>query len=341
MIERLKDPDGSVPRSAAEGLQKIGAKSAVPALMERVSDDVWYISGYTNVPDDPFQGGKAAALDALKKLAPDKVSEASSQRPGRRGSRSGSGPWANWWAGRTTPGPTPSSKPWCGCSATPAAAMQIGRPAWCGAGRHIRRVAAEGLQKLGAKSAVPALMERVGDDVWYISGYSNVPDDPIGGGKAAALDALKQLAPDKVSEALVPALKSKVPALRRWAASQLETFGDKTAVPALMERVGDDVWYISGYSNVPNDPIGGGKAAALDALKKLAPDKVTEALAVAMRSKTAEVRVGRRIKLSSLLIQRRISSGRGQAQSLVLALPLYFYCIRSVCVGSASWPIGA
>ena len=290
LIERLKDPDGSVRRSAAEGLQKMGAKSAVPALMERVSDDVWYISGYTNVPDDPFGGGKTAALDALKKLAPDKVSEA--LIAATRSKRVEVRVWALGelvgWKDDTRAEAIVEALVRALGDAGGSDADRTAR--MVRAGRHIRRVAAEGLQKLGAKSAVPALMERVGDDVWYISGYSNVPDDPIGGGKAAALDALKQLAPDKVSEALVPALKSKVPALRRWAASQLETFGDETAVPALMERVGDDVWYISGYTNVPDDPIGGGKAAALVALKKLAPDKITEALAVAMRSKTAEVR---------------------------------------------------
>jgi HEAT repeat protein len=255
-----------------------------------VGDDVWYISGYTNVPDDPSGGGKAAALDALQKLAPDKVSEALI-----KATRSKTVEVRVWALGELV-----GRKDDTGADAVVKALVRALGDAGGGdaertarmvlAGRHIRRVAAEGLQKLGAKSAVPALVERVGDDVWYISGYTNVPDDPSGGGKAAALDALQKLAPDKVSEALVPALKSKVPTLRHWSASQLESFGDETAVPALMERVGDDVWYISGYTNVPDDPSGGGKAAALDALKKLAPDKVSEALAVAMRSKTAKVR---------------------------------------------------
>src|SRR5262249_19001344 len=92
---------------------------------------------------------------------------------------------------------------------------------------HIHKVAADGLRQLGAKTAVPALADRVADDVWYISGYSNVPSDPEAGGKAAALAALKELAPDKVKEALERAAKSKDEHVRKWAADQLKGLKDQ------------------------------------------------------------------------------------------------------------------
>jgi hypothetical protein len=88
-------------------------------------------------------------------------------------------------------------------------------------GRHIRVLAAEALRTLKAKGSAGALAERVADDVWYVSGFSNVPDDPEAGGKAAALRALWELAPDRVAEALEKAAKSKTDAVRQWADAEL------------------------------------------------------------------------------------------------------------------------
>jgi hypothetical protein len=89
---------------------------------------------------------------------------------------------------------------------------------------NIRRMAAEELQMMGrarAKSAVPALMKRVADDVWAEKSrfvqLSPSPYDPLGGGKAAALNALKVLAPSKVPEALQMATKSRNANVRAWA----------------------------------------------------------------------------------------------------------------------------
>jgi HEAT repeat protein len=151
--------------------------------------------------------------------------------------------------------------------------------------------------------------------------------DPDGAGKGAALDALKALAPERVPEALKDALKSKNKQVRAWAAVELGGFkeegvvdalipllddkdgtlrrlaaetlgklGDKSAVPGLMKRVADDVWVpVPPGPFLPAgpptwDPVGAGKGAALDALRKLDKDKVEEALLQAAKSKNPNVR---------------------------------------------------
>jgi hypothetical protein len=77
LVEDLRDKDGRVRRQAAESLAKMGAKAgpAVPYLIKRVADDVW-IGGVFAHAADPEAGGKGAALDALKTLAPGRVTEA-------------------------------------------------------------------------------------------------------------------------------------------------------------------------------------------------------------------------------------------------------------------------
>jgi HEAT repeat protein len=86
----------------------------------------------------------------------------------------------------------------------------------------VRRTSAESLGNLGdkARGAVPALIGRVADDVW-ISSRIALYEDPNAGGKAAALAALKKLAPDRVEEGLLKALKSKNPAVKAWATTEL------------------------------------------------------------------------------------------------------------------------
>jgi HEAT repeat protein len=79
LIERLSDTDGTVRKQSAEGLRKRGDRAAVPALIRRVADDRWISPPRfrgTNNASDPEAGGKTAALEALKELAPDKATEA-------------------------------------------------------------------------------------------------------------------------------------------------------------------------------------------------------------------------------------------------------------------------
>jgi WD40 repeat protein/tRNA A-37 threonylcarbamoyl transferase component Bud32 len=90
--EALSDKDARVRRAAAHGLRKLEDKSAVPYLMKRLADDVWgktsrsaqlLLPGskiepppFENWEKGPNQGTRYAALDALKELAPEKVTEA-------------------------------------------------------------------------------------------------------------------------------------------------------------------------------------------------------------------------------------------------------------------------
>ncbi len=90
----------------------------------------------------------------------------------------------------------------------------------------VRKAAAESLMELKDTSAVPDLIKRVADDKWIVDdwfgpfypGKDNY--DPIAGGKSAALDALKKLAPDKVDFALAKAMKSRNKHVASWATSQ-------------------------------------------------------------------------------------------------------------------------
>ena len=74
LVRQLKDDDAGVRHSAAVALGNLGVEaiSAVPALVERIQDDVWTVGGITQ---DNASGNtsKDAALAALKKLAKDKV----------------------------------------------------------------------------------------------------------------------------------------------------------------------------------------------------------------------------------------------------------------------------
>jgi Ca-activated chloride channel family protein len=81
LLEALKDRDGAVRREAADGLRRAGVRSpaVVDALKQRIADDVWIPKPRfvgTKPTGDPVYGGKQAALDALRELAPDEVSPA-------------------------------------------------------------------------------------------------------------------------------------------------------------------------------------------------------------------------------------------------------------------------
>jgi HEAT repeat protein len=88
----------------------------------------------------------------------------------------------------------------------------------------VRGEAALALGRLGAQArpAVPALMDRIADDVWGDPNTSIHRDNSAGNtSKDNALQALLQLAPEKVEEALLRATKSENPRVRRWASARL------------------------------------------------------------------------------------------------------------------------
>jgi predicted Ser/Thr protein kinase len=95
----------------------------------------------------------------------------------------------------------------------------------------VRRTAAKNLQNWGATSAVPTLVKLVEDDWW--DGGAISFDGPrmvsFGGppSKQVMLEALKVLAPDRVREALMVAMKSKNADVKVWASSELGKKADK------------------------------------------------------------------------------------------------------------------
>jgi hypothetical protein len=95
----------------------------------------------------------------------------------------------------------------------------------------VRRQAAESLKKLGDRSAVPALVRRVADDLW---GYEDGNYQPSGS-KLPALEALRELGPERVTEALLGALGSKTEAVRVWACEHLGKQTDKPSGEGLTD----------------------------------------------------------------------------------------------------------
>lgn len=266
LIGGLDSQDRHVRAWAAAELNRLGDKAAVPSLVRRVADDVWAASpGEVNEARD---AGKTEALDALRFLGPERVREALLVALSSKDEH------VRAWA--ATELATTMDK---AVLAVLAARLTDGYPA-------VRKAAAETLAKVGDQDAVPALVQRVGDDVWVSS--VNGLNDPRDGGKEAALGALKQLAPQRVTEALIPGLRSPHPRQRAWSAVELGKNRDRAAVPALMQRVADDVWGAGMTGHM--DPRGGGKADALAALKLLAPAKAPEALLEAMKSKNKAVK---------------------------------------------------
>jgi HEAT repeat protein len=93
---------------------------------------------------------------------------------------------------------------------------------------NVRHAAATALGNLGdeARPAVPALIDRIKDDVWTVTGISQ--DNATGNtSKDAAVAALMKLSPDKVDEALAAASKSKNLRVKAWATAQLAKTGKK------------------------------------------------------------------------------------------------------------------
>jgi HEAT repeat protein len=226
MVEKLEDADAQVRREAAWTLRKLRDKSAVPALMKRIADDAW---GRTRGPfaqlasDDVYedvatgrnQGSKYAALEALRELAPERVTEALQQALKSRQ------PAVTAWAIRNLADQKANDQ-----MVKAVADQLVNRDA------QVRRGAARALRKLGDKAAVPALVQRIADDVWGQTRgpfaqlasddvYEDVATGRNQGSKYAALEALREVAPEKVTEALALASRSKEPQVRAWAVRQI------------------------------------------------------------------------------------------------------------------------
>ena len=175
---------------------------------------------------------------------------------------------------------------------------------------YVRLETAKTLQARKATATVSYLRKRVSDDLMEGSWAS---------AKDAALNAVVALAPETVTETLLDAAKSKNDNVRLWATNRLAAHGgdvstsglsatdailvklltDKNgylrlqaavslqkrkatgAVPHLAKRVGDELMEGCWAS---------AKDASLNALKSMAPEKVEDALVVALSAKNDNVR---------------------------------------------------
>jgi predicted Ser/Thr protein kinase len=205
LIENLGDDDGAVRRQAANELRRLGsaARLAVPALGKRVADHLW-VAGNSYDQSDPIAGGKSAALAALQALAPEQVTGALLEALQSREVK------VRAWAAARLAAQT--NKP-----AVPALVQALKDDEG-----PVRKEAADSLRVLKAKEAVPALMERVADEIWVAGDSFGQNSDPEAGGKAAALRALKELAPERVKETLLTAMKATDAHVKTWATRQYQ-----------------------------------------------------------------------------------------------------------------------
>jgi HEAT repeat protein len=286
---RKNDGAPDVRKAAAESIEKIGDPSVAGALRRRVEDEVWHDPKIHGV-EDPTTGGKAAALRALRKLAPDQVTPALITALGATHGHMRS------WAALELAAQKDNRK------AIPDLKKRVADhlwydsnyvgdfdPEWGG-----KAAALKLLRELDAGQATRALLNAVRSStlevqLWAVEELMGQPDSAK---NAAFIEALIGLlgqkdGDDKEKVALL-AKRGKHP--RRVAAECLLQLRAKAAVPALKKRVADGLWYESGYGNVPSDPVGGGKEAALAALRELAPREVKVALTLALKSDNAKVR---------------------------------------------------
>jgi Protein kinase domain len=265
LCELLFHNDHKVRWVAAETLLALAEKRpddrrAMLSLFRRVADGVWYdphqVDAQRHLIEDPEHGGKGAALAALRKLA------------------------------------------------SPAVVTMALTAALTRDHGHQRIWALQELKKQPDRLAsVPTIRWMIAAAPWYESRYfrpdnKTLDEDPEFGGKAEALAQLRELAPDLVARALIESLSAKHPYERGWAATELKDEkapADRPAiVTALVQRVGEDNWYLP--RRVRNgiyqeDPEHGGKAAALEALRYHAPDRVTDALLQALKTRQGHQRL--------------------------------------------------
>jgi HEAT repeat protein/serine/threonine protein kinase len=266
----LADPDGSIRQQAAYQLGQLGLMAAVPALMKCVADD------RGAVPDS--DSSRYAALASLKTLAPERAREALQAALESRNEL------LQVWACSQFPprdrkagallGTTLSDGP---ASVRKAAAMALGQQddrvsatalvrALEDRDAEVRAAAASSLGTRREETARAALCTLVKDRVYTV--------------RQAALNALTALGGAEVVNLWIQALNDPQDMIRQTAAYQLKQLGDKSAVDALVKRVADDV----------ADSYGGGKSAALDALRQFAPERATGAILQALKSRNETIR---------------------------------------------------
>jgi HEAT repeat protein len=229
LIEQLSDEEANVRHAAAESLGKMGAraKGAVPALMQRLADDLWGSrNNPVNLDNSSGNTSKDSALRALQQLDSGKVEAALVGATKSKNAKTRA-----WASAQLAPSDTEnkSKRPAIAVAEPPAngdvpPAVKALIDQLSDEEANVRHAAAESLGKLGsrAKPAAPALMQRLADDLWGSKANPVNLDNSSGNtSKDAALKALKQIAPDKVEPALIEAMRAKNSKTKAWAAAQL------------------------------------------------------------------------------------------------------------------------
>jgi serine/threonine protein kinase len=231
----FNDIHWSVRREAIKSLGRIGDRDAVQGLVACVADDRWMSERWHVEPGakqqtwalDPKDGGKGAALEALRELAPERVAEAL-----RLALRTGTVS-PNWDRDEPKLSQPGIVRAWAALKLRDHGADPQTVVALIGALNDpyplVRCFAAESLGKIGDRRATEALELRVADSVWLtprtcrLRGqmYEESVFDPRWGGKEAALAALKAVAPERFGAALKQAARSPNRNVSDWAQSRL------------------------------------------------------------------------------------------------------------------------
>jgi HEAT repeat protein len=244
---------------AARELANLKDLSAVLPLVERVADRMW-VGGTDN--GGRFNSSKCAAVDALKVLDPERVTEALVKAT--KSETVEVRVWACTELGAQKDRDAVAclvgvlkDDPDATVRQEAAKALVTSRPPAVAAlaralsddDVHVRSLAAHTLGALGnlslppalvketADGAVPALVRRVADKLW-VDGADN--NGRYRSSKNAAIDALRVLARGRATEALVMATKSETTQVRVWACTELGAQKDRDAVVCLVAVLADD-----------------------------------------------------------------------------------------------------
>lgn len=269
LVGALFDPDVGVRRQAAESLQKLGdrsnmtadavkkvAEAAVPHLFKRVADDTWDIHDAFGPADSSKQMAllalrtldKTQVTSALRKAAISEIAEVRVWACRELAAQIDDDSAAGLVAALKDPVPKVQVTAATSLFSFGAAAAPALVEALFDKDVFVRRQAAETLQKLGdrstmraevvkkvAKDAVPALMKRVADEIWDSRDAFGLADSS----KLVALAALRTLAKNQVTSALLNAIRCKNEDVRVWACVQLAEQKDKESSEALRAALKD------------------------------------------------------------------------------------------------------
>jgi HEAT repeat protein/predicted Ser/Thr protein kinase len=263
LIAQLNDEDVLVRVQAALSLNKLGDRSAVPALMQRIADDLWTQQDFNSVTSAP-PSSKAAALLALQTLAKEQETEALVLATKAKTKEVREWACINLEAQKDPAAvaclvsmlqkdPVPRVREVAAKSlvASRPPAVKALAQALFDEEVLVRWQAGRTLEALGdtrippaivkevAAGAVPALMQRIADDLWTQQDFNSVTSAPPSS-KAAALLALQVLEKEKVPPALIQALTAKKPEVRIWACQRISDLRDKESVAALTQAATAD-----------------------------------------------------------------------------------------------------